>query len=428
MEIALEYRPHKYQQELHDDPHRYIVVCAGRRFGKSVFARMHMLLNALHDPGLYWLIAPTYKQGKMIHWHELKKEVPDSLVTYKNEQELSMVLANGARLEIKGADNEDSLRGVGLKGVVLDETADQKPHVWEEIVRPMLLDHNGWAVFIGTPKGFNWFYHLWLKGRKGSEKYDPEWNSYRFTSYENPHLKAKEIDKAKAETDPDTFSQEYMAEFKRFKGLIYKEFDRELHVIESFEIPSDGSWEIYRGIDFGYGVNPTVCLWVAIAPDNKWYVIEEYYEIKDTSDYHVGMITAKSSPLPPVTMSFCDPANPQIREEWAKRGLYMSLAKRTANTNLTEWVATGIDMIAERLKISPLDHRPQFFVFKHCEGFIREMETYRWKEQPDTTLNQTGRPEKSNDHGPDALRYLAISYQGRQRLETPPDDKDWSFR
>ena len=160
MEITLQYKPHPHQKVLHDDEHRYKVVVAGRRFGKSVFARMHCLLNALSEPGLYWIVNPTYRQGKQIHWHELKKEIPYDLVSYKNEQELSIQLVNGSRIEIKGADNEDSLRGVGLKGVVIDEAADQKLKVWEEIIRPTLIDSGGWAIFIGTPKGFNWFFDL----------------------------------------------------------------------------------------------------------------------------------------------------------------------------------------------------------------------------------------------------------------------------
>lgn len=427
MEINLNYQPHPQQKKLHDEKHRYIVVVAGRRFGKSVFARHQCLLNALYEPGLYWIVNPTYRQGKQIHWHELKKEIPNELVSYKNEQELSIHLINGSRIEIKGADNEDALRGVGLKGVVIDEAADQKSKVWEEIIRPTLLDSQGWAVFIGTPKGFNWFYELWLKGKRTSKTYDSEWASFHFTSYQNPYLKEKEIEKAKRQTDEDTFSQEYLAEFKKFKLAIYPNFSRETHVIEPFDIPFYGDWEIYRGIDFGYGAEPTVCLWIAIAPEDdggKWYVIDEYYEIKDTSDYHCGVILAKSSQYPSAQATYGDPANPQIMQDWSKRGVYVTSALREGNTNLTEWVKTGIGIIQEKMKISPIDHKPSFFIFNHCESLIKEIEAYRWKEERDGT---TRRAQKSDDHGPDALRYFAISFRGRNRIFLPKDDKDWRF-
>lgn len=423
--MEIKYKPHKNQKILHDDNHRYKVVVAGRRFGKSVFARHHCFLNAIYNPGLYWIVNPTYRQGKQIHWHELKKEIPPEFVSYKNEQELSIHLINGARIEIKGADNEDSLRGVGLKGVVMDEAADQKSRTFWEIIRPTLLDSEGWAVFIGTPKGFNWFYELYLMGQKGSKTYDKEWKSWHFSSYDNPYLKTKEIDKAKETTDEDSFAQEYLAEFKRYKLAIYANFERKTHVIKPFEIPFYSSeWEIYRAIDFGYGAAPTVCLWVAVN-DDRWYVIDEYYEIKDTSDYHCGMILSKSQNYPSPVASFCDPANSQIIQEWQKKGVYLTAASREGNTNLTEWVKTGIDIINEKIKISAIDQKPRFFVFNHCENLLKEIESYRWKEEADGT---TKRPEKLDDHGPDALRYFAISYRGRQNVVIPDDGKDWSFR
>ena len=438
MEINIDYKPHKFQKQLHDDPHRYLVICAGRRAGKSKFARMHCFLNAIYTPGLYWIVAPTYRQGKQIHWQELKKEISPELIDYKNEQELSIHLINGSRIEIKGADNEDALRGVGLKGVVIDEAAKQKPHVWEEILRPMLIDSGGWGIFIGTPRGFNWFYELWLKGKKETKKYDPDWSSYKFTSYDNPYddagkldpkRKKKEIDKAKLETDEDTFSQEYLAEFKKFRGLIYRNFNREAHVIEPIDISEYQGWELYRAVDFGFD-NPTTCLWIAISPgDNgKWYIIDEYYESKQSSDYHVGIILSKSGQHFPVTLTYGDPSAPQIMADWAEKGLYISPARRDSNTNKGEWVGHGIDIVQERLKISSVDKKPQLFVFNNCENTIREFETYRWKEERNSQLNNPGRPEKANDHLLDALRYFAVSYRGTQRTELPEDNKDWSFK
>jgi phage terminase large subunit len=425
MDLNLKYVPHKHQKKLHDDKHRYKVVVAGRRFGKSVFARHHCVLNAIHNPGLYWIVNPTYRQGKQIHWHDLKKEVPHQLIDYKNEQELSIHLKNGSRIEIKGADNEDALRGVGLKGVILDEAADQKSKTWWEIIRPTLVDSKGWAVFIGTPKGFNWFYDLYLMGSKGSKTYDKEWKGFQFTSYDNPYLSKGEIDKAKKQADEDVFAQEFMAEFKRYKLAIYADFDRKTHVIEPFDIPYYSSeWEIFRGIDFGYGAEPTVCLWIAVGPDEKWYVIDEYYEIKDTSDYHCGIILSKSQQYPSATGTYGDPANPQLMNDWGKRGVYITPASREGNTNLTEWVKNGIGIVQEKIKISPIDQKPNFFIVNHCEQLLKEIESYRWKEERDGT---TRRAEKANDHGPDALRYFAISYKGKQNIEIPDDGKDWSF-
>lgn len=423
--MEIKYVPHKHQKKLHDDNHRYKVIVAGRRFGKSVFARHHCLLNAIYNPGLYWIVNPTYRQGKQIHWVDLKKEIPPELIDYKNEQELSIHLKNGSRIEIKGADNEDALRGVGLKGVILDEAADQKAKTWWDIIRPTLMDSKGWAIFIGTPKGFNWFHTIYQMGVKGSKNYDKEWKSWKFTSYDNTYLSKEEVDTAKSQSDEDTFAQEYLAEFKIYKLAIYRNLDRKIHVIEPFDIPFYSmEWEIYRCVDFGYGAEPTVCLWVAVGPDEKWYVIDEYYEIKDTSDYHCGIILAKSQQYPSATASYCDPANSQIIQEWQKKGVYLTPASRAGNTNLSEWVKTGIDIINEKIKVSPMDKKPNLFIFNHCENFLKEMESYKWKEERDGT---TRRPDKLNDHGPDALRYFALSYHGRQVYLPEKDNKNWSF-
>ncbi len=428
--MDIKYKPHPNQKILHDDPARYIVVTAGRRFGKSVFARMHCILNAIYNPGLYWIISPTYRQGKQIHWIDLKKDIPPELIEYKNEQELSIHLINGSRIELKGADNEDALRGVGLKGVVLDEAADQKPMVWEEIIRPTLVDSQGWAIFIGTPKGFNWFYHLWLRGSKGSKTYDKDWSSYQFTSYDNPTLPKGEIDKAKKEAKgekkDDTFAQEYMAEFKKFSGLIYKNFDRRIHVVEPPDISEMDGWEIYRGVDFGFD-NPTVCLWIAVAPDKKWYVIDEYYEKKQSSDYHCGIILAKTAQYPMPIASYGDPSGAQIMADWGQRGVYVTGARRDASTNRGEWVGHGIDILQEKLKVSVMDQLPQLFVVNKCEETIREFETYKWQEEKDAQMNNPGRPQKANDHVMDALRYFAISYKGTQLTYVPDDGKNWSI-
>lgn len=433
MDINLDYRPHKYQKMLHEAAAKYehLVVCAGRQSGKSKFARMQVLLSALHDPGLYWIVNPTYKQGKMIHWREFKKEIPPEIITYKNEQELSIELLNGARIEIKGADNENNLRGAtNLKGIILDEAAFQQPHVWEDILEPLLLSQGGWVIFISTPHGFNWFYELWLRGQEGTKGYQPDWKSFRFTSYDNstiPNNKEK-LDKRRLSVDEDTFSSEYLAEFKKFKGLIYKSFDRKIHVITPFEIPNDGRWEVYRGIDFGFD-NPTACIWIAInSEDNKWYVIDEYYETKESSDYHCGIILSKSGQYPSATISWGDPSAPQVMTDWAKKGVYITPARRDAMTNRGEWVGAGIDIIQEKLKVSVVDQKPQLFVFKNCENLIREFEAYEWEEPKDEILNNPGRPKKANDHALDALRYFACSYMGIQRVYLPPDNKNWSFR
>src|SRR5207253_547584 len=118
-----------------------------------------------------------------------------------------------------------------------------------------------------------------------------DYRSWRFTSYDNPFIPAAEIDAARKELTDDTFHQEYMADFRKYTGLVYKDFGRETHVIEVMDIPA--SWQRYRCLDFG-STNPTACLWIAVDGDDNWFVYDEHYQTGETIDYHAGVINAKT--------------------------------------------------------------------------------------------------------------------------------------
>lgn len=209
--VTIPYVPQRYQRELHEDSHRYKVVNIGRRGGKTEFVLNELLVSAIADPGLYWYVAPSYRQAKSISWVRLKVLLKDAYDLWKfNEQELyAEHISTGARIELKGADNEDSLLGVGLKGVVFDETARIRESVWTQIVRPMLADSKGWAIFISTPKGKNWFYDIFMKGAKG----DPEWRSWKYPTSVNEYIDQAEIDQMKKDMPAVLFKQEVLAEF-----------------------------------------------------------------------------------------------------------------------------------------------------------------------------------------------------------------------
>lgn len=165
-----------------------------------------------------WYIAPTYKQAKTIAWSMLQSMIPseilrDKKLCRKNEVELLInFLFNGSEIALKGCDKEDSLRGSGLDFVVLDEYASMKKNVWTEIIRPALSDKKAPALFIGTPKGYNHFYELYMQGKAGSDK---NYRSFQFPTADNPYIDPKEIEAAKNAPDMDeyTFRQEYLAEF-----------------------------------------------------------------------------------------------------------------------------------------------------------------------------------------------------------------------
>lgn len=189
------------------------MVDIGRRGGKTELAENEIILRAVESPSLqypYWLIAPTFRQAKSINWVRLKALLANDNNWRFNEQELyAEHLIFKTRIELKGSDNEDSLRGVGLSGVVMDECATIKSNVWPEIIRPMLADRKGWALFISTPKGRNWFYDLYIKGLGG----DLNWKSWKYPTSINKYISQDEIDQARKDMSERLFKQEFMAEF-----------------------------------------------------------------------------------------------------------------------------------------------------------------------------------------------------------------------
>ena len=226
MDISL----HSRQSEVFHDDARYKVVAAGRRFGKSYLAAVTLFVEAaktskVRSDGVevdlsleeVYYIAPTFEQGKKILW-PLLKEIGHDLIDQKYENTGTLTLLNGRRISIKGADRPDSLRGIGLSYVVLDEYAFMKEEVWEMIIRPALARVEGGALFIGTPDGKNHFYDLWAKAMASDDR--DTWNAWHFKSIENPFLPQAEIFQAEQSMSTDRFRQEMEASFEGGSGLV----------------------------------------------------------------------------------------------------------------------------------------------------------------------------------------------------------------
>ncbi len=410
------YTPHLHQEEIVKDTHRFKVVVCGRRFGKTTFAINELFLAAASHqgdkPGIYWYVGPTYRQAKMIAWRMIEQIIytlPPDVVTRKNEAELMIELFNGSVIEIKGADNEDSLRGTYIDGVILDEYAFMKSRVFEKIISPSLADHQGWAIFIGTPYGYNHFYDYYLRGQgtHGS------WRSWKFKSVDNPFLKPEEIQLARDTSDPAVFAQEWEADFRQFKGLIYKDFDPKVHVLD-FDI--NPGWTFYRCMDFG-GSNPTVCLWVGVDYDDTLWVFDEYHEAGRSADYHAGIILARY-PNYDFRATFGDPSALQEHIDYAHWKLYITPATRffTSEKGTSEsWVKAGINMLGTKLRQDASTKKPKIFIHPRCLFTIKEIQSYEWEEL--RTGIPTDKPKKVNDHCMDALRYMVCSYGGVHRHE-----------
>jgi len=248
------------------DSTRFRVVVAGRRFGKTHLSIRELCYHARDPDKEVWYVAPTYKMARQIVWRKLKNKLQDlNWITKTNETELTITLRNGSVISLKGADNYDSLRGVGLDFIVLDEFADIDPEAWYETLRPTLSDKQGRALFIGTPKGIgNWAYDIYQNTLD-----NPTWKSYSFTTLDGCQVPAEEVEAARLDLDERTFRQEYLATFETFSGRIYYSFDRALNVRKYEGTTPD---VVYVGMDFN--IDPMSAV-VAVRMGDTLHIIDE---------------------------------------------------------------------------------------------------------------------------------------------------------
>jgi len=210
-----------WQQEVFKDTTRFKVVAAGRRCGKSRMAAVTLLIEGLKCPqgSAVLYVSPTMGQSRQIIW-DLLLDLGREVIQSSHVNNLDITLINGARIYVRGADRPDTLRGVSLTYAVLDEVADIKPEAWEQVIRASLSDKRGRALFIGTPKGRNWFYDTF---KLGESEDDPDWKSWHFTTADNPLIDQKEIESAKKTLSTFAFKQEYMASFTNAGSDLFKE-------------------------------------------------------------------------------------------------------------------------------------------------------------------------------------------------------------
>ena len=211
------------QRSIWDSDNRFKLLCSGRRFGKTYLCITRLICWALEKAGsLNWYVTANYRMAKQIAWRQLKAMAPPDLVVKRNESDLSIEFVNGSIVALRGAENEDSLRGVSLASLVIDEAAYVKQAAWEMVLRPALSDQGGPAWFITTPAGLNWFYDLWEQAQG-----QPDWKTFSYTTVQGGNVAAEEIEAARRTLDDRTFRQEYLASFETLSGRVYPDFSDE---------------------------------------------------------------------------------------------------------------------------------------------------------------------------------------------------------
>jgi len=302
---------HPGQIAIYNSPARFKCVAAGRRFGKSHYGACVLGIEALRmendrgynltvEHGVYY-IAPTFDQAKRVMWPKLRGilgyAADGGFIVKENVNDGWIELISGRRIYIKGADNPDSLRGIGLSFVVLDEYADMKPDVWDLIIRPALADVEGGALFIGTPKGKNHFYKLFMNALEKprpllmpADEPNPweDWEAFHFKSLDNPFLKKAELRSIEAGTESrDIIRQELEASFVSGAGKILK--PEWLPIVKGIPQHALGQWIITVDLA-GFGTkgnrNDDSVICVTNVSEDGWYVkdmIHGQWDVRETA-------------------------------------------------------------------------------------------------------------------------------------------------
>jgi len=378
------------QTAIISDTHRYRVLVCGRKFGKTTTAseELSACAFAANDRRVIY-IAPTLDDARRLMWDRLKNRF-GAVVEKSNDTRLELVIPTqdgGKSIIFLGSwEKIENYRGDEFDLEIYDEVQDYRNfwNGWQNAMRPTLSPRKGSALFMGTPKGFTHLYDLY-----NLQDTDPAWKSFHFTSYDNPHLDLGEIEEAKRTLPEDSFAQEYMADFRKMEGLVYKEFSRERHVFTEEEYDGEHPVivKVFGGVDFGF-TNPAAVYTIKKDTDSRYWITDEFYETQRTdaqiADYVAALKWNEAYP---------DPESASGIEELKRRGVNVRDVLKNKDS-----IRNGINTVRELFKANRL------FISASCRNLIWELETYAYPERkPDH--NEEEKPIKENDHACDAIRY-----------------------
>lgn len=387
------------QSQIAQDTHRFRVINAGRRFGKSTLMAWEMFaLAASSQDARIPYYAPTRDDARDIMWGPLKK-ICEPLLIDANESRLELKIRNthgGESLIILYGWEavQERGKGVGVKNnhIYFDEVSKYREFFqgWEEILLPTLIDLKGGATFISTPNGFNHFYDLYNYENDPEMNQRQEWKSFHFTSYDNPHLDNDEIEAKKLSTTEDRFAQEYLADFRKTEGLVYKEFSRVLHTTS--EEP-EYVVETMAGVDFGF-THPTAVLTVKKDYSNIYWVTDEWFHAGKTEDEVCDYVASRK-----FNKVYPDPENASAIEALKRKAVNIREVVKGRGS-----VVSGINMVRELLKQNRLKVNK-----KKCPHLIQAFEMYSYAETAKGKSIANEIPAHDYSDALDALRYVVMT-------------------
>ena len=396
--VVIPYAPRKAFLPFHERKQRWAVMVAHRRAGKTVACVNDLIRAALTEgkqDARYAYIAPQFNQAKDVAWMYLKRFCGVIPGAEFNESELRVDLPNGARIRLYGADNPDRLRGIYLDGVVLDEYADMRPSVWGEIVRPLLTDRQGWAVFIGTPKGRNAFWSVWDQAASNDR-----WFRLMLRASETGILPADELSDAQGDMTPEQYAQEFECSFEA--AILGAYYARELRDAETdgriCSVPVERSSLVHVAWDLGVGDSTALVFCQVVG--REWRIVD-YYEANGVGlDHYVQVLNGKGYTYGDQIL----PHDVGVRELGTGRSR-LEVLDSLGVRNVKVLPATSVDdgINAVRMTLPKC-----WFDATRCRDLLEALRQYR-TEYDDRLKRFKPRPLHDwTSHAADAFRYLCV--------------------
>ena len=383
----------KPQYQISSSNKRFRVLVSGRRFGKTYLCITEMMKYASRVKQNIWYVAPTFKMAREIAWAKLKDMLHQfNWIENVNESNLQITIKKtGSKISLKGCENYDALRGVGIDFLILDEFADIDEKAWTEVLRASIADTQGDVLMCGSPKGYgNWSYRMYLKGKE-----DEEWDSFQFTTLQGGMVPKEELEQAKQDVDIRTYRQEFEGTFENYAGAVYYNF----HPVDNVRQSNiDWSKPLHIGLDFN--VDPMSASVAQIEKDTIHFK-DEIVIYSSNTDEMVEEIKNRYGSKQKI---FCYP-DPACRQRKTSAG---------GRTDLTILQNAGFNVKC-KIKHSPIRDRiiavnsrlksatgkRHIFVNPSCKIIIRGLQRQIYKEN-------TNIPDKEEgfDHMNDSIGYL----------------------
>jgi len=415
LDIELDYCPRDVFLDFHERQERWAVIVAHRRCGKTVACINDLIYKALiegKEDGRYAYLAPYYAQAKSIAFDYLMR-FSEPVRANHNVSELWVELINGARIRLFGADNPDALRGLYLDGVVLDEFADMKPSTWGAVLRPLLADRKGWAVFIGTPKGHNQFYDVYNNATK-----DESWYVKTLRASQTALLDKEELEDAAKMMSQDQYLAEFECDFE--SAIVGAYYGKELRVITDSgritDVEHDPLFPVHTAWDLGYSDDTSIWWYQVVHGEIR--VLDYHSSNGQAIAYYTGLIQVKEREYNYVYGTHWLPHD--ARAKTLASGGKSIIEQLSVKIPIEKMKIVPSLSLQDGIQASRLALLRCWFDTK-CDDGIECLRQYQREYDEDKKVFRDRPRHDWTSHGADAFRMLSIAWREEEKA-LPKDD------